>query len=231
MIRLLRGAASVTLFAVFGVGALAAAPLMLLLGRPELGQPVIRALWRPMVRLFELSGLIGVEPDDFSGVRGSVIAANHPSLIDVMLVLTRIPRTLFVAKRGLRRNPFLFAFVRSTSLPDDERLPERAAPYLARGWNVLIFPEGTRTPLDGSPLPLRRGAAQVALRCGAPLRCVRIDFGERLLAKRQPVWQMHAKRVSVSVRDRGVLPPERLPGESVHVAAVRLTDEIRGAVF
>ena len=224
-----RGLISTCLFAVFGIGAALVSPLMLLLRRPELGQPVVRALWRPLVALFELTGLIRVEWDGPSLPRGAVIAANHPSLIDVVLVLVHVPRTLYVAKRSLRTNPFMAAIVRATSLPDDARLPEAAAKYLAAGWNVLVFPEGTRSP-DVGMHPFRRGAAQIAIKDGAPLVPVAIAQSRRILSKRQMPWDMGARRVLYTFTTGEPLRACGSSSPDSRGAAVRLTSAVRESI-
>ena len=145
-VAFLRGLTALALFVVFGAGALLISPLMFLLRDPPHGQPVVRATWRFIVALFCWTRLIKVERGNLEDWRGVVLVANHPSLIDVVLLVSLVPRTLYVAKSALRRSPFLGAIVRATALPDDATLPDVAAPYLKAGWNVLIFPEGTRTP-------------------------------------------------------------------------------------
>lgn len=202
-IKFYRGAASAGLFALFGIGALLVVPLMWLLHRPDHCQPLVRTLWRLLLGAMEFLRMLRVTADDFSALHGEVIVANHPSLIDVVLLTVKIPRLLYVAKSGLRHNPFLAAIVRATALPDDATLPTVAASYLQRGWNLLIFPEGTRTPLTGGVLPLHRGAAQVALRTGAALHALRIDFSYRMLAKHQSILEMGDQRVEIKIEDRG----------------------------
>lgn len=224
--EILRGLAATALFAVFGAGALAVAPLMFLLRRPERAQPVVRTLWRLMARLFVATGLIRIARGNLTAVRGAVIVANHPTLIDVVLIVSLVPRTLYVAKHALRGNPFLTAIVRATALPDDARLPETAAPYLRAGWNVLVFPEGTRSPQGGGLHPLRRGAAQLAIRAGAPVVCIRETLTRRILAKGQRPWDMGSRRVVFSFRMSAPIPSPVAHG-SPHAAAVRLTDAIR----
>jgi len=222
----LRGLTSTCLFAVFGLGALLVSPVMLVLRRPEFGQPVVRALWRPLVALFELTGLIRVDRGNLPSSRGVVLAANHPSLIDVVLVLVLVPRTLYVAKRALRTNPFMAAIVRATSLPDDASLPEVAARYLAAGWNVLVFPEGTRSPASGMH-PFRRGAAQIAMKAGAPVVPLAIVQTRRILAKWQMPWEMGPSRVLYEFRAG---EPLRASGSSSRGEAVRLTAALRASI-
>ena len=227
--ELLRGAAALALFALFGAGALAISPLMLVLRRPDRAQPVIRTLWRLVARLFVGAGLIGIDRGNLTSVRGAVVVANHPTLIDVVLIVALVPRTLYVAKHALKGNPFLSAIVRATALPDDATLPDIAAPFLKAGWNVLIFPEGTRTPRDGKA-SLKRGAAQLAIRAQAPVVCVRETLTRRILAKGQHPWDMGDKRVTFSFRMSEPISPAAADSSSPHAAAVRLTDEIRAQI-
>ncbi len=225
----LRGLTALALFGVFGAGALLVSPAMLLLRRPERAQPVVRALWRAVAWLFVATRLIRIARGNLGAPRGVVLVANHPTLIDVVLLVARVPRTLYVAKHTLKGNPFLSAIVRATALPDDARLPDVAAPYLRAGWNVLVFPEGTRSPRAGGLQPLRRGAAQLAVRAGVPVVCVRETLSRRILAKGQRPWDMGAQRVVFSFRASEPLRPPT-DAASRHVAAVRLTDAIRARI-
>lgn len=224
-IEILRGATSVALFAVFGLGALLISPLMLALRRPERCQPIVRAVWRPMVWLFESTGLIRIHRGNLDAFRGTILVANHPTLVDVMLLSVMVPRTLYVAKHALLSNPLMSAIVRATSLPDDSRLLECARPYLRRGWNVLVFPEGTRSPEQGLH-PFRRGAAQLALRTSAPVVCVGERLSRRLLAKRQPAWDMGGRTVDFDFRADSPTVERKRDGESPHAAARRVTAEL-----
>lgn len=225
----LRGLTATALFGVFGAGALLVSPVMLLLRRPERAQPVVRTLWRVMAGLFVVTRLIRVDRGNLGAPRGAVLVANHPTLIDVVLLVALVPRTLYVAKHALKGNPFLAAIVHATALPDDARLPDVAAPYLRAGWNVLVFPEGTRSPRTGGLQPLRRGAAQLALRADAPVVCVRETLSRRILAKGQRPWDMGTRRVVFSFRASAPLRPS-VDAASRHVAAVRLTDAIRARI-
>ena len=223
----IRGALSLALFGVFGAGAILIAPLMFLFRRPDWCQPIVRAVWCPLLGLFVLTRLIRVERGTLRKVRGAVIAMNHPSLIDVVVLSVLLPRTLYVAKHALLSDPCLAAVVRHTSLPDDANLPEVAASYLAKGWNVLVFPEGTRSPAAGGLQPLHRGAAQLALRTGAPLLCVGLSVSRRILGKAQPPWDMGEETVRYAFAADAPAPVVPREGESLHAAARRITREIR----
>lgn len=227
-----RGLASLTLFAAFGAGSLLLTLIVLLLRKLPLCHPVMRAFWKLTVFLFKFTGLISVDcPRNAAEVRGSIIVANHPSLIDVVLLTVLVPRTLFVAKHALLRNPFVSAIVRHTSLPDDERLPAAAAPYLAAGWNVLIFPEGTRSASPDLLRKFHRGAAQLALRANAPVVCTGIVLSRAILGKKQKPWDMGCERVRYSFRFERLSAPMNDDGRGFRPRAVELTDEMRRKIL
>ena len=227
-IAFFRGAVTISLFLLFGAGALLLSALMPILRTPRRCQPLVRATWIPFAALMRLAGIVGVERGNLSPeLRGCVIAANHPSLIDVVLVTALVPRTLYVAKPALLRNPFMASIVRHTSLPADERLPEAVSGYLCEGWNVLVFPEGTRSPAEGGLGEFRRGVAQLILRTGAPLVCLGIGVTQRILAKGQKPWCVGAKRVVYSFRADGPTRHVAARPSALRPDAIRLTAEIR----
>ena len=231
VVAAVRGATSLSLFLLFGVGALLIAPLMVLLRDPRRCQPVVRATWRLTAWMFEATGLIRVRSSGLDGIKGAVIVANHPSLIDVVLLTALVPRTMYVAKHALLGNPFLSMIVRHTALPDDALLPEIAAPYLKAGWNVLIFPEGTRSPRPDALGEFRRGAAQLALRTGADVACVSLRMSRAILGKRQKPWDMGHERVEYSF---SAAPPIHVAldgSRGLRPQAAELTEEIRTRIL
>ena len=226
-----RGAISLSLFFLFGVGALCLAPLMVVLRDHRRCQPVVRATWRFAAWMFEATGLIRVRSSGLDGVSGSIVVANHPSLIDVVLLTALVPRTLYVAKHALLGNPFLSMIVRHTALPDDALLPEVAAPYLESGWNVLIFPEGTRSPRPDALGEFRRGAAQLALRTGAGVVCVSLRMSRAILGKRQKPWDMGHERVEYSFSAAPPLHVALDGSRGLRPQAAALTEEIRTRIL
>ena len=111
-------------------------------------------------------------------------------------------------------------------LPNDESIVEQAEKILSAGGNILIFPEGTRTPLDGTTMPtLKRGAAQLAIRLGVPVATIRIDVSRRILAKGQFALDMGESTVLYRIASgRCIVSPKM---EIVNRAgAMRLTKAI-----
>ncbi len=102
-----------------------------------------------------------------SEMNGRLVLANHPSLIDVVVLISIIPNADCVVKAHLFSNPFLRGVVKNTgyiSNADPEGLLIDCQASLAAGNNLIIFPEGTRTK-PAQEIKFQRGAANIALRC------------------------------------------------------------------
>jgi 1-acyl-sn-glycerol-3-phosphate acyltransferase len=127
--------------------------------------------------------------DKLSRLRGPVIlVANHRSHIDTPVILAALPRRLrkhtvvAAAADYFYRNrivAWLVSMVFNT-VPIDRRgggLDKRAAGHvdrlLDRGWNLLLYPEGTRSRSGGTGR-LRRGAAVLAARHGMSIVPIRV---------------------------------------------------------
>jgi len=102
---------------------------------------------------------------------GVIIAVNHPTYIDAILMMSQLPNVFCLMKTNLHRNPFIAAIVRSAGYEDNtdtNRLIENCSRRLQSGENLLVFPEGTRTSTP--PLGrLKRGFALMAMRAQAPV--------------------------------------------------------------
>src|SRR6202035_3283444 len=97
--------------------------------------------------------------DSLKGGPPVILAPNHPSLIDALLILTRHPNIVCVMKAELMKNVFLGSgsrlarYVRNES---SRQMVKESVAHLQAGAVLLLFPEGTRTtrapinPLVGS---------------------------------------------------------------------------------
>ena len=169
--------AAVLSFGFFGLVGLVYGGILFPLLRLFVHDPVRRRVQsRRLVGLFMRSfaafmqavGLIEVRMrgTEYLLTPGAVIAPNHPTLIDVVLLLAVAPQLDLVVKDALRRNLFTRATVVAAGYivnADGRALVERCAEVLRNGRSVLIFPEGTRTS-PGHPVELVRGACSIVLR-------------------------------------------------------------------
>ncbi|MXP49542.1 1-acyl-sn-glycerol-3-phosphate acyltransferase [Pantoea sp. Eser] len=92
----------------------------------------------------------------------------------------------------IRAADYLINSEAETLLPDSQQ-------RLARGDNILIFPEGTRTRY-GEALELQRGAANIAVRAGCDLRVVHITCSQRMLDKQSRWYQIPPVKPLFTVR-------------------------------
>jgi len=120
-------------------------------------------------RLLGILEIVGGKPD-LSNLEGKIIAPNHPSLLDVVLLFSMIPDANCIVRGGLLKTPVGF-IVKALYIPnneDFEELKENCKKSLDDGDALIIFPEGTRTA-KGKDITLKRGAAVISLYSGAPI--------------------------------------------------------------
>ncbi len=153
-----------------------------------LGQAVIGAGFRFYIDLLHVLGLMRAELsalDALRDARGLVLAPNHPSLLDILLIASRVPRAVCITKAQLWDNPFLGGGARLAGyIRNDAPLPlvRRAAAEVRGGANLLIFPEGTRT-VAGPVNPLKPGFALIARAASAPVQTIFIESETPYLRK------------------------------------------------
>lgn len=156
---------------------------------------------------------------------GLILAPNHPSAFDAILLLTRHPDLACVLKPDLLANPFLgvgarlAGFIRSDP---PRRMVKDAVAQLRRGSSVLLFPEGTRT--RRSPInPLTGGVALIARHAGVPIQVALIETDSPYLSKGWPF--LKAPRLPILYRVR--LGQRLEPPHDVEECLHRLESEYR----
>jgi 1-acyl-sn-glycerol-3-phosphate acyltransferase len=143
------------------------------------GKALIRLFFRFFVGLMRTLGVLDLEASGLEGLRcgGRFIIANHPTLIDFVLLAAIVPRADCLVKSSLYRHwAMRWPVGLAGYIPNDlgEETLELCRRSLESGNSLVIFPEGTRST-PGEPLALRRGAAQLALRCGGEVTQVVLD--------------------------------------------------------
>jgi len=133
---------------------------------------------------------VQVEGREFEPRRGGfLVAANHASLLDPLLVGGALHRKVyFMARDDLFRIPVLGAWLRSVGVfPVRRGQPDRKALRLSmrlleQGEGVVVFPEGTRSR-DGRLQEPEPGAAMIALRTGATILPAAVIGSHHILPK------------------------------------------------
>ena len=153
--------------AFFGGGlllALTVFPLIALIKRDTIDrvratQAVIHRVFQFFVSMLEFLGIIRVDVRGVAtlqGGSGRLIIANHPTLLDVVILMSLIPHAQCIVKAELWRNRYLGGVMRWAGYIRNDLEPEALLDAckvaMAEGKDLIIFPEGTRqlpdTPTD-----------------------------------------------------------------------------------
>lgn len=166
--------------------------------RSRLARRVIHLAFRGFVGLMRWSGVLTYEVRGLDRLDrpGLLILANHPTLIDVVFLISFTSRADCVVKAALLRNPFTRGPVLAAGFICNNAGPPMLADCIQSvrsGNHLIIFPEGTRS-VPGQPLKLQRGAANIAVRGGLPITPVVITCEPSTLTKGEPWWQVPARR-------------------------------------
>ena len=135
----------------FSVWALLMYPLLPREVGTAAGRFGIMAGFRLFAWLLTASGAYKLDLSALDSLRDGppvILAPNHPSLIDALLILTRHPNIACVLKAELMNNLFLGAGSRlARYIPSDQprQMIKDAVADLQQGACCLLFPEGTRT--------------------------------------------------------------------------------------
>jgi 1-acyl-sn-glycerol-3-phosphate acyltransferase len=161
-----------------------------------------------------------------------ILVANHTSHIDTPVILAALPRKLrrrtavVAAADYFYRNKLVASLVSLifNTVPIDRRgagLSKQASRHLDRlidrGWNLLVYPEGTRSR-NGGPGRVRRGAAVLASRHKVPVVPIRLSGTAKAMPPGR-FWpkRLHGKLLSkrhrIEISFGEPIPPAKDPTE------------------
>jgi 1-acyl-sn-glycerol-3-phosphate acyltransferase len=128
-------------------------------------------------------------PEEISGIRSSIIIANHLSFLDPILFVSLFEKQKTIVKSDYFRLP-VFGWILKTSgyitsltegLFAEDMIDHirTMKDYLSSGGNLFIFPEGTRSR-NGRIGQFDKGAFKIARLCHAPIKVVLIRNTHKL---------------------------------------------------
>jgi 1-acyl-sn-glycerol-3-phosphate acyltransferase len=143
-----------------------------------------------------------------------ILAPNHPSLIDALLILTRHPNIVCVMKSALMRNVFLGSgsrlarYVRNES---SRQMVKESVSHLREGGVLLLFPEGTRT--TRAPINAFVGSVGlIAKYANVPVQTLMIETDSPFLSKGWPLFRRTRLPITYRVRlGKRFDPPADVP--------------------
>lgn len=140
---------------------------------------------------------------------GLILIANHPSLLDAVILLSKLPNATCVMKASLRKNPLFGAMARLSgyiSNEDSMKLVKQSCAELKKGSHLVLFPEGTRS--DTLQInPFGQVAALVASRSGASIQTVFIRFSSSYLGKAGSLFQKPSLPLTIKIAVGSIFLP------------------------
>ncbi|MBC8413057.1 1-acyl-sn-glycerol-3-phosphate acyltransferase [bacterium] len=184
-------------FAVFGLGGLGLAIIVFPISQvmmphnfQDRNKRIIRRGFKLFVNLmqylgvirFEIQGKYILEKDS-----SCLIVANHPTLIDYVVIGSMLDSCNCIVKEALWSNIFLSGVVRAAGyIPNNGAVNviESCRQSMLSNNVLIVFPEGTRTKYN-TPINLKRGAANIAVRTNSPIRIIHIECVPSTLTKEE----------------------------------------------
>jgi len=169
-----------------------AAVLPLLATPRSFREPLVQGLISRVFRVFltgaERSGLMQLDLKQLDALNhqsGLILVANHPSMIDVFLVISRVRRAACLMKASIGSNLLFGAGAYLAGYVSNDKpgmMLRSASSTVLRGPHLLVFPEGTRTtrqPVND----IKPGVALIAKRTGQPMQTILIRTNSPYLSK------------------------------------------------
>ena len=155
------------------------------------GRFFISCYFRFFISLMYVLGIVKIIPDNrknYRGLTSKIIVANHPSLLDVVMIISLVPNADCIVNAYLKHN-ILTMVVRQLYILGSRELDDilrSCADSLNQGNCLIIFPEGTRTPRKGRNV-LKKGAARISLSSGFNILPIHIGGTDKYgLGKKDP---------------------------------------------
>ena len=137
---------------------------------------------------------------------GDLIVANHPTLLDIVFLVSLLPSALCVVKNSAWTNPFLAGLMWATGyIRSDDPFDFIAdcVQAVEQENNLLIFPEATRS-VPGQPMKLKRAAASVIAKYERSFVFVIVTCEPPTLSKAENWYEIPSRKMhfKITVGDR-----------------------------
>ena len=201
-------------------------------------QGAIQYSFNVFCKMMKFSGAIDYQiigADVLQQDKNCLIVANHPSLIDYVLIASQLKRCDCLVKSAIWANPFMKHIVKAAGYIPNETPDDLLAMCEDRFGDdnvLLIFPEGTRTT-PGVKSKLQRGAAQIAVRTERDLRVVHITVKPSFLTKQKKWYHVPSTKpfFKIEVKNKIDIQPFIEQNASPTIAARRLQAHLAKTIF
>lgn len=198
-------------FTCFGMGGLLLRfmvfPVLFFLYRKEpqrlyYARYVIHALFRCFIALVSFCGAIEFRVAHTERLKrsGLLVLANHPTLLDVVLIISMMKNTSCIVKKALFSHPATRGPIHAAGYiaNDSQDWLQDCDKALQSGSNVVIFPEGTRS-VAHTAVRFNRGAANIAVRLQKNVTPVIIRCEPPTLMKGEKWYHVPRKKAVITL--------------------------------
>ena len=182
------------------------------------------------IQLVRLSSFSLQGKEILNNATSKIIVANHPSILDVVYLIAVVPNADCIVRGGLMSSP-MAGVIRNLYIVNtigvDEML-EKSTESLKKGANLIIFPEGTRTPRHGLN-PYKRGAARIALKAQSDVIPVYFGGNDKYgIGKHDPFFSYNhsGKCYHYDIRVLDTIKIQDYASLEPQIAARHLTEEM-----
>lgn len=199
-------------FVLFGAGGLCLNFVILLAGlipvdfdkkREHMIQRIVHNAFRAFFWYLKVFRLIDGKAKGLGNLPSGayIFVANHPTLLDIVLILATLPKAVCVVKPEIMDSVYMRGVARTAgyiSNEDAEQLINDCVEKLNQGTPVVIFPEGTRS-LSTELRDFKRSAAWIALKSGFPVVPAVLSISGSILMKDWKWYQVPPHSIEMLV--------------------------------
>lgn len=200
-------------------------------------QALIQSACKYYLKLLQSLKLIEItllNPEAIPVERASLIVANHPTLLDVIIILALVPRLNLVAKDTLWEKPWLKGIltalecIKNDPFEDPHEFIRKCSLTIQEGDSLLIFPEGTRSPPRGLGR-FHRSAAAIAIEGQHQILPIYIEASPPILTKEQPWYhsRQHKTSLRLLIMDSIVIKSPQVNEREKYTARKELTEDLQ----
>ncbi|WP_417822320.1 lysophospholipid acyltransferase family protein [Terasakiella sp.] len=157
---------------------------------------MIHLCFRFFVCMLRITGILNCDVYDrerLKAGKGRLIIANHPTLLDVVFLISMLPKAQCIVKHELWDSKYLGGVMRAAGYirndGDPEALFKQCKQAIKQGHDIVIFPEGTRS-VPGKGLKFQRGFANIAALVPCNIQPITISCIPPSLAKGQKWYEI-----------------------------------------
>lgn len=231
----LRSMLVVFCFIFFGCGSILFNYLLFpfILKNKNLCSDIIHHSWKFFINILVVLKLIKLDIKKLNKIENKVIVSTHPSFIDIIILISLIPRSTCFVKKELAHNPILKNLVNSIFITNEVELDElkiQSKKMLDMGFNVIIFPSGIRHRKNEYP-KIKKGASLIAINANRNIVPIRIFSNADFLFINQPFYAAGNRTVTFEIEEGEEIFIENFRNESEIITKKQITREIEKSLY